>query len=91
LPSTRNMTLRESGQTSVWSFITRIPEQPIEEAKQMTAKTAVQAEMVAGAASHDGLDWHAIELIVGIWQKHEVIEEFAYAARIPFGWGSTGC
>src|ERR1043166_3839544 len=27
----------------------------------MTATIAVQAEMVAGAASHDGLDWHAID------------------------------
>ena len=27
----------------------------------MTAKTAAQAEMVAGAASHDVLDWHAID------------------------------
>jgi hypothetical protein len=27
----------------------------------MTAKTAAQAEMVAGAASHDTMDWHAID------------------------------
>ena len=27
----------------------------------MTAKTTAQAERVAGAASHDGLDWHAID------------------------------
>ena len=27
----------------------------------MTAKTTAQAEMVAGAASHDDLDWHAID------------------------------
>jgi RNA-directed DNA polymerase len=27
----------------------------------MTATTAVQAEMVAGAASHDLVDWHAID------------------------------
>src|SRR5216684_3689435 len=27
----------------------------------MTAKTAAQAGMVAGAASHDVLDWHAID------------------------------
>ncbi len=30
----------------------------------MTAKTAAPAEMVAGAASHDPLDWHAID-----WQQ----------------------
>ena len=33
----------------------------MQEAKQMTAKTAAQAEMVAGAASHDTMDWHAID------------------------------
>ena len=27
----------------------------------MTAKTTAQAAMVAGAASHDVLDWHAID------------------------------
>jgi RNA-directed DNA polymerase len=27
----------------------------------MTAKTTAQAEMVAGAASHDTMDWHAID------------------------------
>src|SRR5207244_13166314 len=37
------------------------PDQPAQEAKQMTAKTTAQAEMVAGAASHDTLDWHAID------------------------------
>ena len=26
----------------------------------MTAKTAAQAEMAAGAASHDVLDWHRL-------------------------------
>ena len=35
----------------------------------MTAKTAAQAEMVAGAASHDGLDWHAID-----WRRvHQIV------------------
>src|SRR6266446_2545157 len=63
------MTPCASRQTSVWSFITRIPDQPIQEAKQMTAKTTAQAEMVAGAASHDGLDWHAID-----WRRvHQIV------------------
>jgi RNA-directed DNA polymerase len=48
------ITPRESGQTSVWSFITRTPDQLVEEAKQMTAHRA-------GAVSHDPMDWHAIE------------------------------
>ena len=35
----------------------------------MTAKTTAQAEMVAGAASHDGLDWHAID-----WRRvHQIV------------------
>src|SRR4029434_7338256 len=61
LPSSRNRTPCESRPTSVWSFITRIPDQPVQEAKQMTATTAAQAAMVAGAASHDTMDWHAID------------------------------
>jgi RNA-directed DNA polymerase len=55
------ITPRESGQTSVWSFITRTPDQLVEEAKQMTAKPTVQAAREAGAVSHDAMDWHAIE------------------------------
>ena len=35
----------------------------------MTAKTAAQAEMVAGAASHDAMDWHAID-----WRRvHQIV------------------
>jgi RNA-directed DNA polymerase len=35
----------------------------------MTAKTTAQAAMVAGAASHDGLDWHAID-----WRRvHQIV------------------
>ena len=35
----------------------------------MAAKTTAQAEMVAGAASHDGLDWHAID-----WRRvHQIV------------------
>ena len=44
-----NITPRESGLTSLWSFVTREPGQPTQEAKQMTA-----AATPAGAASHDG-------------------------------------
>jgi hypothetical protein len=31
------------------------------------------------------------EKVLAIIDNNEVIEEFAYSARIPFGWGSTGC
>jgi RNA-directed DNA polymerase len=53
-----NITLRESGQTSIWSLITREFGKPIKEAKQMTVdKTgAVSHELVEGW--HD-IDWKA--------------------------------
>src|SRR6266404_1756707 len=54
------MTPCASRQTSVWSFITRIPDQPVQEAKQMTAKTTAQAAKVAGAASQSVPEWSAI-------------------------------
>lgn len=47
------ITPRESGPTSVWSFIPRTPDQLVEEAQQRTAQRA-------GAVSHDLMDWHAI-------------------------------
>ncbi len=59
-----DMIPRESGQTSIWSFITRGLDQPIKEEKQMTVNSTAQAEMRAGAASHETVDWHAID-----WQK----------------------
>jgi RNA-directed DNA polymerase len=52
--STRNITPRESEQTSLWSFITRELDQSIEETRQMTAVAT------AGAVSHGAVDWHAI-------------------------------
>jgi hypothetical protein len=59
-----NITLRESGPTSIWSFITRELGKPTMEEKQMTANTTAKADKVAGAASHETVDWHAID-----WQK----------------------
>src|SRR4051794_1621622 len=47
--------LRESGLTSVWSFITREFDQPTKEAMQMAAE-----RQSAGAASHQERDWHTI-------------------------------
>jgi hypothetical protein len=58
-----NITPRESGQTSTRSFITRELGKPTKEAKQMRVNP-MQAEMMAGAASHNSVDWHAID-----WQK----------------------
>ena len=57
----RNITPRESGQTSVWSFITRTPVHPAQETKQMTANPTVRTVRVAGAVSHDLVEWHAID------------------------------
>src|SRR5438128_197182 len=50
--STDNNIPRESGQTSVWSFLTRKLDQQTQEAKQMTANT------FAGAAPHNEVKWH---------------------------------
>jgi len=56
-----NITPRESGQTSIGSFITREVGKPIKETKQMTAA------ITADAVSHNPLSWHAID-----WQDaHE--------------------
>jgi RNA-directed DNA polymerase len=57
------MTLRESGQTSIGSCITREFGEPTEKAKQMTAELS----MTAGAVFHAEVDWHAMD-----WHKaHE--------------------
>jgi RNA-directed DNA polymerase len=49
---------RESGQTSIGSFLTRTLGKRTQEAKQMTAAAT------AGAASRETVDWHAID-----WQR----------------------
>ena len=59
-----NITPRESGQTSIRSFITREIGKPIEEERQMTVNIPVSSGKVAGAASHETVDWHAID-----WSK----------------------
>jgi len=55
----------ESGQTSVWSFITRTHEEPTQEEKQMTVEipSTKEEERPAGASSHaddhwDGILWY---------------------------------
>ncbi len=57
-----NITPRESGQTSVWSFITRTHDYPTEEEKQMTVEIPSTQEegRPAGASSHTDDTWDAI-------------------------------
>src|SRR3954453_13846223 len=50
-----NITPRASGQTSIWSFVTKASGKQTQEARQMTAAAT------AGAASHTLADWHAID------------------------------
>jgi len=57
-----NITLRESEQTSVWSFITRTFEKPSKEEKQMAAeKASTEEEKPASAFSHIDENWDAIQ------------------------------
>jgi RNA-directed DNA polymerase len=55
-----NFTLRESGLTSIWSFITRELGEPTQKAKQMTA----EQRKTAGAVFRAEVDWSTID-----WQK----------------------
>jgi RNA-directed DNA polymerase len=57
----RASTLRESGPTSIWSFMTRKFGKPRKEAKQMTANTPAQTGMDAGAVSREEVDWDSID------------------------------
>jgi RNA-directed DNA polymerase len=53
--SHRHITPRESGLTSLWSFITRELGKSIQETRQMTAVAT------AGAVCHAAVEWHAID------------------------------
>ena len=75
--STGNITPRESGQTSIWSLITREFEKPTKEAKQMTADNNVLVQPPTMT-----VDWHAID-----WQKAN--RERASAAS-AYREGNTG-
>src|SRR5215467_8323284 len=55
------ITPHERAQTSAWSFVTRESGKPPPEAKQMAARTAPFGEPLAGAASREPTDWHAID------------------------------
>jgi len=50
------ITPRESGQTSIRSFLTREPELPTSGTKQLTA-----VETQAGAVPHEQIDWTTID------------------------------
>ena len=52
-----SLTPRESELTSIWSFVTREFDQPMEKAKQMRAELST----TAGAAFHEAVDWHATD------------------------------
>ncbi len=52
---------RESGPTSIWSFMTRKFGKPRKEAKQMAANTPAQTGRDAGAVSHEEKDWDSID------------------------------
>jgi hypothetical protein len=51
------ITPRESGQTSIRSFLTREPELPTSGTKQLTA-----VETQAGAVPHEQIDWTTVRL-----------------------------
>src|SRR5256712_8820432 len=56
---TRNMTPRTSGQTSIWSFITREPGQVLEERRQMTAVATLTGALSTGPVAWHTIDWYA--------------------------------
>lgn len=57
-----NITARASGQTSIWSFVTREVGKPTPEGKQMTAQFVPgTTRREAGALSHQTVDWHQID------------------------------
>ena len=51
-----DITRRESGQTSAWSFVTREFDQPLKEEKQMTVQ-----QQGTGASSDRAKHWHSID------------------------------
>jgi hypothetical protein len=66
-----NIPSRESGQTSIGSFITRELGKTIKEAKQMTTESSETrvSDTSVGAASHEAEQWHSID-----WGKsHRIV------------------
>src|SRR5438105_13910794 len=56
----RNMTPRASGQTSIWSFITRELGQLLEERRQMTAVATQTGALSTGPGAWHTIDWYAV-------------------------------
>jgi RNA-directed DNA polymerase len=61
---TRNITLRASGQTSIWSFITRELGQLLEERRQMTAVATLTGAPSTGPEAWHTIDWYAVHRTV---------------------------
>src|SRR2546428_2749242 len=61
---TRNITLRASGQTSIWSFITKELGQLLEERRQMTAVATLTGALSAGPVAWHTIDWYAVHRTV---------------------------
>jgi RNA-directed DNA polymerase len=61
---TRNITLRASGQTSIWSFITRELGQLLEERRQMTAVATLTGALSTGPGAWHTIDWYAVHRTV---------------------------
>ena len=60
----RNMTPRASGQTSIWSFITRKLGQLPAERRQMTAVTTLTGALSTGPGAWHTIDWYAVHRTV---------------------------
>ena len=61
---TRNITLRASGQTSIWSFITRELGQLLEERRQMTAVATLTGALSTSPGAWHTIDWYAVHRTV---------------------------
>jgi RNA-directed DNA polymerase len=60
----RNITPRASGQTSIWSFVTRELGQLLEERRQMTAVTTLTGALSTGPGAWHTIDWYAVHRTV---------------------------
>src|SRR5438876_6776611 len=60
----RNMTPRTSGQTSIWSFITRELGQLLAERRQMTAVTTLTGALSTGPGAWHTIHWYAVHRTV---------------------------
>src|SRR5256712_2442771 len=58
------MTPRTSGQTSIWSFITKELGQLLEERRQMTAVATLTGALSAGPVAWHTIDWYAVHRTV---------------------------